>query len=81
MMRSTYLRMSKLASATPSVRATQGGSIAISKRGKYWHYEFMIDAQFEAVMAEFRELKAQSELTTKREQLDALPQHQQRKSA
>src|SRR3981189_3706341 len=43
----TYMRMSKRADAFhPSVRATQEEkSMAITKRGKYWHYEFMIDGQ------------------------------------
>src|ERR1700679_813867 len=39
--------MSKLVVAfRPSVRATQKEkSMAITKRGKYWHFEFMIDGQ------------------------------------
>jgi hypothetical protein len=43
----TYMRMSKQADAFhPSVRATQEEkSMAETKRGRYWHYEFMIDGQ------------------------------------
>src|SRR3981189_3570454 len=43
----TYMRMSKRADAFhPSVRATQEEkSMAITKRGKYWHYEFMLDGR------------------------------------
>src|SRR5258708_36374745 len=45
MMQLTYASMSKRADAFhPSVRATQTErSMAITKRSKYWHYEFMID--------------------------------------
>src|SRR5260370_39888706 len=43
----TYMRMSKQADAFhPSVRATQEEkSMAVLRRGKYWHYEFMIDGR------------------------------------
>src|ERR1700733_11464324 len=45
MMPLTYLRMSKLADAFHPCGQHWRDSMAITKRGKYWHYEFMIDGR------------------------------------